>query len=73
MKWSSYIAQWMTLIFGVTPPKLEDERRYAWTVIGLFATLINCAHSSLCDFRSANCRKINNLPGIDCFALKHVK
>jgi hypothetical protein len=39
MKWSSYVAQWMTLIFGVTPPKLEDETRYAWTVIGLFVTL----------------------------------
>ncbi|MGA2694842.1 MAG: hypothetical protein ABSE92_02200 [Terriglobales bacterium] len=40
MKWSSYIAQWMTLIFGVTSPKPEDETRYAWTVIGLFATLV---------------------------------
>lgn len=29
----------MTLIFGVTPPKPEDETRYAWTVIGLFVTL----------------------------------
>jgi type IV secretory pathway component VirB8 len=40
MKWSAYVAQWMTLIFGVTPPKPEDETRYAWTVIGLFATLM---------------------------------
>jgi len=39
MKWSSYIAQWMTLIFGVTPPKPQDETRYAWTVIGLFIAL----------------------------------
>ncbi|GEM_PF-6282766 len=40
MKWSSYVAQWMTLIFGVTPPKPEDESRYAWTVIGLFISLV---------------------------------
>jgi len=40
MKWSSYVAQWMTLVFGVTPPKPEDERRYAWTVIGLFISLV---------------------------------
>jgi len=40
MKWSSYIAQSMTLIFGVTSLKPEDETRYAWTVIGLFATLV---------------------------------
>lgn len=40
MKWSSYIAQWMTLIFGVTPPKPKDEARYAFTVIGLGIMLI---------------------------------
>ena len=35
MKWSTYIARLMTLIFGVTPPQPEDETRYALTVIGL--------------------------------------
>jgi hypothetical protein len=41
MKWSTYIARLMTLIFGVTPPQPKDETRYALTVIGLgIATVI---------------------------------
>ncbi len=40
MKWSSYIAQWMTLIFGVTPPQPKDETRYALTVIALAVALV---------------------------------
>ena len=40
MKWSSYIAQWMTLIFGVTPPQPKDKTRYALTVIALAVALV---------------------------------
>jgi hypothetical protein len=39
----NYIVRAFTIVFGVTAPKPEDERRYGWIILIAFLAIAACS------------------------------